>query len=620
MKRVLLALVLIFLMMAPDAFALGRYQRIITDIYGNIVAGASASVYAAGTTNLSTIYSDSGGTTPLANPLTSNATGRIQFYAADGTYDVTVSGTGIIAWTDSGVQLFDGVSKFTSNVLGPAYGGSGAVNNAASIQTISGSFPLTWTITASTGLTLPTTGTLSTLAGSETLTNKTITNPIMTYIYDSASKPWIVGSGLSNATDYFGIVNANTAAPVLELYAQGTDSNISMSFMPKGSTGYIGFGTMSPSYFIDSSGDINIASGKVYRINGTQLALANLGDTFTGTGNGVKATQPTLTTPIIASVKDVNGNVWIQSSPTASAVDYLQVTNAAAGNPALLVLGPAGSDSNINLELLPKGTGKVGILNASPGYALDVTGDMNISGTYRVNGAALALAGSSRISSLLDANGNIWLSNAIGVGDANLTINNTWAPYIGVTTSNASSDIGIVPKGNGTFTTTTGCTATSAYCTGNIFTTTVDHSSGTTANYDFVISRYESNVGSGKQYLTDWRLAGYTLYAITNKGHLLSDTANGTLSSPAASTCGTTPTVATYSTDTAGYVTLGSGSPTACTLTFANAYNLTPACNITPSASAKCYLSARSASALTVTCDATFVGFSYSCVGIGGTK
>ena len=49
-----------------------------------------------------------------------------------------------------------------TNPLLPQYGGSGIANNAANTQTFSGNYGLTWTLTATTALTLPTSGTLAT--------------------------------------------------------------------------------------------------------------------------------------------------------------------------------------------------------------------------------------------------------------------------------------------------------------------------------------------------------------------------------------------------------------------------------------------------------------------------
>ena len=56
---------------------------------GTLVAGASVTVYLAGTLTLASIYSDKGVTTIL-NPATSQVNGRVTFYAESGLYDITV--------------------------------------------------------------------------------------------------------------------------------------------------------------------------------------------------------------------------------------------------------------------------------------------------------------------------------------------------------------------------------------------------------------------------------------------------------------------------------------------------------------------------------------------------
>ena len=51
---------------------------------------------------------------------------------------------------------------------------------------------------------------------------------------------------------------------------------------------------------------------------------------------------------------------------------------------------------------------------------------------------------------------------------------------------------------------------------------------------------------------------------------------NGNGPAPTLSTCGTAPTIA--GTDTAGKITIGTGTPSACTMTFARAYANAPSC------------------------------------------
>ena len=67
-----------------------------------------------------------------------------------------------------------------SGLTSAANGGTGVANNAAMTVTGSGNFAYTRTLTGTTNVTLPTTGTLATLAGSETFTNKTLTSPTLT--------------------------------------------------------------------------------------------------------------------------------------------------------------------------------------------------------------------------------------------------------------------------------------------------------------------------------------------------------------------------------------------------------------------------------------------------------
>jgi hypothetical protein len=100
------------------------------------------------------------------------------------------SGTGIsvpagkatLVFND-GTNVVDAASYFTSLTLGTALpaasGGTGVANNAAMTVTGSGNFAYTRTLTGTTNVTFPTTGTLATLAGSETLSNKTLTAPAL---------------------------------------------------------------------------------------------------------------------------------------------------------------------------------------------------------------------------------------------------------------------------------------------------------------------------------------------------------------------------------------------------------------------------------------------------------
>jgi len=94
-----------------------------------------------------------------------SSSGTVTSVAATVPSLLSVSGSPI---TTSGTLAF----TYSGTALPAANGGTGVANNAAMTVTGSGNFAYTRTLTATTNVTFPTTGTLATLAGTETLTNK----------------------------------------------------------------------------------------------------------------------------------------------------------------------------------------------------------------------------------------------------------------------------------------------------------------------------------------------------------------------------------------------------------------------------------------------------------------
>lgn len=72
--------------------ALAHFQRAFTDTAGNVRAGLSVTVRDESNGALAALFSDKAGTVPLANPLTTDEFGEVNFYAAVGDYRLVATG------------------------------------------------------------------------------------------------------------------------------------------------------------------------------------------------------------------------------------------------------------------------------------------------------------------------------------------------------------------------------------------------------------------------------------------------------------------------------------------------------------------------------------------------
>ena len=159
--------------------------------------------------------------------------------------------------TANNLAAFDGTTgkllKEAATVT-PNQGGTGVANNAAMTVTGSGNFAYTRTLTGTTNVTFPTTGTLSTLTGTETLTNKTI----------NASNNTVTNVPLSTGvTGTLPIANGGTnssATATAGGVAYGTGTAIAVN--TAGTSGFFlqSNGASAPTWVAASSGALTLLS------------------------------------------------------------------------------------------------------------------------------------------------------------------------------------------------------------------------------------------------------------------------------------------------------------------------------------------------------------------------
>jgi Chaperone of endosialidase len=145
-------------------------------------------------------------------------------------------------------------------------------------------------------------------------------------------------------------------------------------------------------------------------VNASYQGLSNVGHLtiVADSGAGIPAQM------LVAGLSNVNQQLLIGYNTTS---DYgsIQAVKQGTANESL-VLNPAG--------------GRVGIGKTAPGYALDVVGDCNISGTFRVNGTAIGTGGGGSQTP--------WTSNIDGGG---FTLTDVAKIGVGKTSASYAMDI-----------------------------------------------------------------------------------------------------------------------------------------------------------------------------------
>lgn len=151
-----------------------------------------------------------------------------------------------------------------------------------------------------------------------------------------------------------------------------------------------------------------------------------------GTHGAITSTGATLTTPkVITSINDTNDNELVKVTATASAVNELTVTNAATGNAPSI--SATGGDTNINLELTPKGTGTLTVggntvmtgawADYTPTLTNVTTGNGTLVAKYTQIGKTVICQGSFTLGSTSSISGVVTVTLPVTALNTNSNIN-----------------------------------------------------------------------------------------------------------------------------------------------------------------------------------------------------
>jgi len=306
-----------------------NFSNLNTDKLEATYAGAMNSL--TGGTSIATVGTVTAGTwSATAIGATKGGTGQTTYAAGDLLYAsatntlskltkpstasyLKMASDGTPSWDTLGLDDITATGTVTTgtwnaSVIGAAYGGTGIANNAANTIAFTGNFSLGLTLSANTSLTLPSSGTVATIAGSQAFTNKTYN-----------------GLTVTSSTGTLTITNAKVLSVSNTLTFTGTDSS-SVAFGAGGTVAYTDVGTLSS---LVSVGTITTGTWSATAIAATK---GGTGLTSYATGDIVYASATNTLSKLTAGT---DGNVLTLASGVPS---WAAPTGASTGKAIAMAL------------------------------------------------------------------------------------------------------------------------------------------------------------------------------------------------------------------------------------------------------------------------------------------
>ena len=269
-------------------------------------------------------------------------------------------------WNGTAVGVAGGSAISGFNVSGDT--GTDAVGDGETIE-YAGGTGLTSAVTDESGtptVTINIDATVATLAGTQVFTNKTHTSPVFntgvsgSAILDSDAMSGVSATTLSSSESIKAYVDTQVASE--NTIDEMNDTTIS---------------TAADGHFLVHTGSVWVneapATARTSLGLGTIATVAAPSGTVVGTSDTQTLSGKTLTAPKFADggyIADANGFEQIIFQTIASAVNEIEITNSATGGSAIVgtstapIIGASG-ETNVDLALLPKGTGLVTVRSST---------------------------------------------------------------------------------------------------------------------------------------------------------------------------------------------------------------------------------------------------------------